>query len=222
MVSCASASTNNKIMFDAPLVAIISQLDAYNLSSAYNFSGVIVQLDKRLMQSQIAGKVASSLTLDTALDSYANYGKQISSILVLVNQLSGLKCWWGNISLCGTCTKCSGLQEELGFKNNHNSLIAVETSIVAIIDAIRLETAALVDFVNAAKLDVKTLQDFRTAVVTQVQKSSDTVRSVAATLGSEWQCLGVNNALPDYRNFKSFMCDMNSKSATAIVQISCS
>ena len=209
------------MMFDVPIPTIISQLDAYNLSSAYNFSGVITQIDKRLLQMQSAVRITSSLTLDTTLDSYANYGKQMYGYLVEINQLSGLKCFWGNVSLCNTCAGCTTSQS-LSFEINRAALIAVEPSVVAIIDAVRLDAAAMVEFVQAAKMDQSALQEFRTAVAAHMQKSSDAVRSVAASLGTEWRCLGVNNAVADHRNFKSLICDIDSKSASAILQISCS
>ena len=223
MASCASTSkgNQNEVMFGAPLSAIITQLAAYNISNEYNFSGVVNQIDIRLMQSQSAAAVTSSLTLATALDSYSNYGKQITSYLSFVNQLSGIKCFWGNISLCKTCQRCTSLQEESDFQSKHADLIRVEQSIAGINYAIQLDAVGWVDFVEAARLDQQALQKFRVAVVTEVQKSSDSVRSVSSFLRNQWECLGVNNALSDHRNLKALMCDINSKSASSIIQISC-
>lgn len=222
LASCASAYENykNKVMFDAPLSPIINQLNAYNLSSEYDFSGVVNQIDKRIMQAQIATMARSTITLETALDSFSNYGKQITSYLSLVNQLSGIKCFWGNITLCKTCQRCNSLQEESDFQSKHADLIRVEQSILGINDAILRDAAGSAEFVQAAKLDLSASQTVRLAVVNQVQKTSDAVRSVAAFLRSEWECLGFNNALPLHRNFKLLMCDINSKSAASTFHIS--
>jgi hypothetical protein len=220
LVSCASASENS-VHFDAPLSAVIDQLAPYNLSGAYNIWGVVDQVDKQLKQSQSAVAVKSSLSLETALDSYSNYGRQMFSYLSLVNELSNIQCFWGNISLCHECRRCTSLSEQLDFRNKHNSLIGVESSIVAIDHALRLEAAGLVAFVEAASKDQRALQNFRLALTNEVRKSSEAVRSVTGSLIGEWKCLGVNNALPHYGNFKSGMCEISSKSATAIIHISC-
>jgi hypothetical protein len=200
---------------------MIVELAAYNISFAYNFSGFIDQIDQRVMQSQSAVAVKSSLTLETALDSFSNYGKQITSYLTLVNQLSGLKCFWGNITLCNSCQRCTSLSEQMDFQFKYNDLISVEMSIMAINHAIQLNAAALAEFKQAALLDQMALQNLQIEVVSQVKKSSDSFGTVAAALKSEWDCLGQTNALPDYQIFKSVMCDVNSHSATAVVQISC-
>jgi hypothetical protein len=200
---------------------MIVELAAYNISFAYNFSGFIDQIDQRVMQSQSALIVKSSLTLETALDSFSNYGKQITSYLTLVNQLSGLKCFWGNITLCNSCQRCTSLSEQMDFQFKYNDLISVERSIVTINHAIQLNAAALAEFKQAALLDQMALQNLRIEVVSQVKKSSDSFGTVSAALKSEWDCLGQTNALPDYHIFKSVMCDINSHSATSVVQISC-
>jgi hypothetical protein len=200
---------------------MISQFTPYNLSIAYNFSGVIDRIDQRLMQSQRAAIVQSSLTLDSALNSYSNFGQQVSSYLALVNQLSGLKCFWGNISLCNSCQSCTSLNEQLDFTLKHNELIGIENSIVAINRAIQANAAATIEFVQSAQLDRTLLQNFRMEVASQVQQSSESVRSAAASMRNQWQCAGANNALPDHHIFKSMMCDINSISANSIIQISC-
>ena len=200
---------------------MISQFTLYNLSTAYNFSAVFDEIDLRLRHSQSAAVVQSPLTLDSALNSYSNYGQQISSYLTLINRLSGLTCFWGNISFCKTCQRCTSLDENLDFTSKHNDLIGIENSIVAINLAIRANAAAAKEFVQSAQSDRISLQNFRVEVVSRVQQSSESVRSAAASLRNQWECAGVNNALPDYHIFKSFMCDINAKSASSIMQISC-
>jgi hypothetical protein len=160
LASCASASEND-VQYDAPLSTVIDQLVPYNLSSAYDILGVVDQVDKQLIQSQKAVAVNSSLSLATALDSYSNYGRQMFSYLSLVNELSNVQCFWGNISLCYDCKRCTTLGQLLDFQVKHSSLIAVESSISAINYAIRMEAAGLVDFVEAAARDQMALQNFR-------------------------------------------------------------
>jgi hypothetical protein len=185
-------------------------------------SGAINQTDKRIMRTQSAAMVTSSITLATALDSISE-GKEITSYLYLVNRLSGINCFWGNITLCQNCsaTNCVLLSEKYDFEFKHDTLIRVEQSIVKIKDALQRNAAVSAEFAQAAKLDQIASQNFRMTVVSQVQKSSDTVRSVGESLRSEWECLGVNNALPLHRSLQLLMCDMNSRSAASVVQISC-
>lgn len=183
-------------------------------------SGAINQTDKRIMRTQSAAMVTSSITLATALDSISE-GKEITSYLYLVNRLSGINCFWGNITLCQNCPRCDSFPEGRDFKSNHDTLIRVEQSIVKIKDALQRNAAVSAEFAQAAKLDQIASQNFRMTVVSQVQKSSDTVRSVGESLRSEWECLGVNNALPLHRSLQLLMCDMNSRSAASVVQISC-
>jgi hypothetical protein len=221
LASCAAASGNSNIKYDAPLVAVIGQLAAYNISSAYDFRGIIDQLDHRLAQMQSAVNARSSLSLEAALDSYSNYGRQVSSYLSLVNQLSGVSCFWGNISSCSTCQRCTSLSERMDFQFKYNELIDVQDSIVAIHECIRLQAAALADFVRAAQSDQTTLQNFRTEVLSQIQQSSESIRSVSTFLKTEWECRGANDALPDYSSFKSLLCGIGSKSAASVVHVSC-
>jgi hypothetical protein len=224
LASCASTSGNNRhmVIFDAPLSAMIDQLSTYNLSSEYNFSGVVNQIHNRMMQIQSAAMVKSNLTLATALDHFSNYGKYISSYLSHIKLRSGINCFWGNITLCRNCPSCT-IKEEQDFVSKRDDLITVEPFIVGINDAIQREAAESVEFVQAAKLDQIALQNFRMAVVNEVRKSSDAVHVVAAFLKNEWECLGANNALPlhHHHDFQMLMCGINSKSAASIVQISC-
>jgi hypothetical protein len=109
----------------------------------------------------------------------------------------------------------------LDFTSKYADLVKVETSISAINNAIQLNAAAFVTSKAASNLHLLALQTLKTEVLSQMQKSSDAVLSVAATLRNTWECPSTRDSLRNYHDFKSALCDVGSKSAASVVQISC-